>query len=160
MAVTHLQNVGTWAGCSVKYLFFFNNSLQTTKHPWKVFVYQEADDDDCLCFPAVQCSGSIHLLPAINEGLQGELDWPVVSGPHQAMLVLGQEGPSPHPVSVGGPGPRHGSSISERGGPLHLWRGDPTRLVSLSGFVFWMWEKGLEGWTSNVTDMRFKEGVV
>lgn len=51
---------------------------------------------------AVQHSGSIHRLSSINEGIQGKLvnDGPGNLGPYKTMLVLGQEGFSPHALSV------------------------------------------------------------
>lgn len=90
---------------------------------------------ECLCKFAAQCSRSIQrCLSSANEGIQGEPvnDWPSNPGPHQAMLVLGQEGFSPHPLSVGGPGPRHRGPVPEGRSPLHIRRGDSARPVSLN----------------------------
>lgn len=87
---------------------------------------------------AIQCSGSIlRCVSSANEGLQREsVDvQPRNHGPHQALLVLGQEGFSPHPVPVRGPGPRDRGPIPERRSPLHLRRGDQTWPVSLIQYI-------------------------
>lgn len=90
---------------------------------------------------AVQCSGSINRrLSSANEGIQGELVnvRPRNSGPHQAMLVLGQEGFSPHPLSVWRPGPWHRGPLSERRSALHFWCWNQTRPVSLIVWAIWI----------------------
>lgn len=73
-------------------------------------------------------------LPPADEGVErkccGEPTGHV--GPHQAVLVLGQEGFGAHTLSVGRPRPGHWSSLPQRGGPLHIRRGHPTWLVSSS----------------------------
>lgn len=95
----------------------------------------------CLYFlwnAAIQCSGSIlRCVSSANEGLQRESVnvQPRNHGPHQALLVLGQEGFSPHPVPVRRPGPGDGGPIPERRSPLHIRRGDQTWPVSLIQYI-------------------------
>lgn len=87
---------------------------------------------------AIQCSGSIlHCVSSANEGLQRESVnvQPRNHGPHQALLVLGQEGFSPHPVPVRRPGPWNRGPIPERRSPLHIRRGDQTWPVSLIQYI-------------------------
>lgn len=91
---------------------------------------------------AARCSGSIlSFVSSANEGFQREFVCSRHVGPYQAMLVLGQKGLGPHTLAVRRSGSWNRGSLSERGSPLYIWRGNQTWPVSLMGSTWKYWQK-------------------